>query len=180
MGYIGFEYLDSWRARPLKGEPFSSNLYLTDVIEFDPTRLYKDKSFLNQKYLVEGLSIAQIAAQIFSSKDAVRRGLIRHGIPIREAHKSHGRSAQVPFGQKRQQGRGVPHLGERRVIDAALGLRAQGLSLRQIARFLSQIGVPTKCRGKSWHPEMVERILERASVAIDSRKPSPYCGRFEQ
>lgn len=38
-------------------------------------------------------------------------------------------------------------------------MRESGLSLRQIAKFLDHIGVPTKCRGKKWHPEMIKRIL---------------------
>lgn len=31
---------------------------------------------------------------------------------------------------------------------------------RQIAKFLTKIGVPTKRRGVSWHPEMVKRLLK--------------------
>jgi len=64
------------------------------------------------------------------------------------------------MGKSSKQGREVPHLAEQRVIQAVLDMRSQGLSLRQIARFLSQSGVPTKCRGKSWHPQMVNRILD--------------------
>ncbi len=39
--------------------------------------------------------------------------------------------------------------------------KAQGLSLRAIARTLSDLKIPTKLKGKAWHPEMVSRILER-------------------
>ncbi|MBI3294034.1 MAG: recombinase family protein [Deltaproteobacteria bacterium] len=46
------------------------------------------------------------------------------------------------------------------MIDAVMDMKAQGLSLRQIASFLDKVGVPTKRRGKAWHPEMVNRILE--------------------
>lgn len=59
-------------------------------------------------------------------------------------------------------GKTVPHQVERRVIEAVLELRKQGLSLRQIGRFLSKVGVPTKRRGVSWHPEMVKRVLSYA------------------
>ena len=48
---------------------------------------------------------------------------------------------------------------EHRVIRTAVEMREQGLSLRQIALILSQIGVPTKQRGKAWHPEMKKRLL---------------------
>ncbi|MBT4792006.1 MAG: hypothetical protein HON90_10575, partial [Halobacteriovoraceae bacterium] len=34
------------------------------------------------------------------------------------------------------------------------------LSLRAIARCLDEMKVPTKQRGKKWHPEMVRRILD--------------------
>jgi len=110
---------------------------------------------------VEGLSIAQISAQIFSSQEAVRRGLLKVGIALREAHKPHRNPSQVRYGQKKQRGRPVRHLDEERVITAIQEMRQQGLSLRQIASFLSKIGVPTKKRGKGWHPEMVKRVLER-------------------
>jgi hypothetical protein len=49
------------------------------------------------------------------------------------------------------------------VIEAIQNMRQNGISLRQIAKFLTNIGVPTKKRGVSWHPEMVKRILEERS-----------------
>ena len=53
---------------------------------------------------------------------------------------------------------------EVRVIKAVTDMHQQGLSFRRIAKFLDQIGVPTKCRGKAWHPEMVKRILAANGV----------------
>lgn len=108
---------------------------------------------------MERLSIAQISSQIVSSKAAVRENLVRFGIPLREAHRPHGRPAQPKFGQKMRDGRAVTHKAEKRVIEAVMEMRKQKLSLRQIARFLTKIGVPTKKRGASWHPEMVKRLL---------------------
>ena len=118
----------------------------------------QDKSFLHQKYVVEGLSIDQISKLIFSSKESVRRGLIKVGISLREPHKNPSR---IRYGLKRTKGRPVKHLNEERVISAIKDMREQGLSFRQIAAFLSKIGVPTKHRGRAWHPEMVRRILSR-------------------
>ena len=135
-------------------------LELLDYVGFVHTPRYKDKAFLHQKYVVEGLSIAQIAAQISSSKEAVRCGLVAAGIPIREAHKPHGRPAQPRFGKRVVAGKTQAHIAETRVVKAVVDMRAQGMTLRQIAAFLSQIGVPTKCRGKGWHPQMVSRILK--------------------
>lgn len=51
-----------------------------DTIDFNFEQLWKDKDFLHQKYVLEGHSIAQIAAEILSSREAVRMGLIEFGI----------------------------------------------------------------------------------------------------
>ncbi len=125
--------------------------------------LYKGKAYLNQKYVVEGLSIAQIAALCFASKEAVRTSLLKLKIPLREPSKPHGRSAQPRYGEKVVKDLVVSHQAEQRAIDAILEMSAQGLSLRQIAKVLNQMKVPTKCRGKSWHPEMVKRIIAHKS-----------------
>jgi hypothetical protein len=154
-----FGFVKIWRANGPSCEPFSSNDYLTDFVGFSSKPLYKDRCFLHQKYVVEGLSIAQISSQIFSSKEAVRQNLIRFGIPIREAHKPHGHSAQMKFGKQMRQGKVIPHLAEKRVIEAVVEMRRSNMSLRQIAKFLSKVGVPTKRRGVAWHPEMVKRLL---------------------
>ncbi len=55
---------------------------------------------------------------------------------------------------------------EQKVITAVKQMREQGLSLRQIAKNLSAMGVPTKCAGKKWHPEMVKRMLEASEKRI--------------
>lgn len=52
------------------------------------------------------------------------------------------------------------HKTEQRVIDAIRQMKDEGLSLRAIARCLDGMKVPTKNRGKKWHPEMVKRILD--------------------
>jgi len=59
-----------------------------------------------------------------------------------------------------QQGKVVNHLAEKRVIEAVQEMRQNGLSFRQIAKFLAKIGVPTKRRGSAWHPEMVKRLVD--------------------
>jgi hypothetical protein len=122
--------------------------------------MYKDKEFLHQKYVVEKLSLAQIASQISSSKMVIGKYLRYFEIPLRAANQPHGRPSQPKFGSRIQHGSVTTHLGERRVINAIQELRGQGLTLRQIARFLSQAGVPTKCRGKRWHPQMIKRVLD--------------------
>jgi hypothetical protein len=74
-------------------------LEVSDFIPFVHKPFFKNKEFLQQKYVVEGLSIAQIAEQIVSSKEAVRKALLRYSLPIRQACLPHGRPAQPRFGQ---------------------------------------------------------------------------------
>jgi hypothetical protein len=115
--------------------------------------------------VIEGLSIRQIADEFLSSKEAVRMGLINAGIQLRESSKPHGRQSQVKYGQRRVNGRVVDYKKEQKIILSAQQMWAQGLSLRQIAKNLSAMGVSTKCNGKKWHPEMVRRMLN-CSVSI--------------
>lgn len=95
-----------------------------------------------------------------SSKEAVRQGLIRAGIAVREKSKPHGRPAQARFGKRLQSGQEVDFKAEQRVIEMIVGMQTEGLGLRAIARCLTQLKVPTKCQGRSWHPEMVKRVLQ--------------------
>lgn len=136
-----------------------SSPQIPDIIKLIERPLYRNKSFVHQKYVVEGLSLAQIASKLFVSKEAVRKALKDFNIPIREAHKPHGRQSQPRYGEKKQLGKTVPHMAEKRVIGAIIEMREDGLTLRQVAAYLDKIGVPTKNRGKKWHPEMVKRIL---------------------
>lgn len=108
--------------------------------------------------MVEELSIRQIAAEFLSSKEAVRVGLLSAGIPLRKQSKPHGRQSQVKYGQRRIQGKIVDHKKEQKIITSVQQMWEQGLSLRQIAKNLSAMGVPTKCNGQKWHPEMVRRL----------------------
>lgn len=140
--------------------------------EFRYIPFFKDKSFLTQKYVQEGLSIAQIAEEIRSSKDAVRKGLARFGIPIREPRRHHGNPSQARYGRQVRKGREVDHQVEQRTVDAIKELHAQKLSLRQIAKILTQMKIPTKCRGKSWHPQMVKRILDHIATAAKAPQPA--------
>ena len=149
-----------------KPEPFSSTFYLIIIPEETMQPLYKDKAFVHQKYVIEGLSIKEIAREIFSSKAAISNALRRFDIPVREAHKPHnGRVSSPSYGTKLRSGRASPHVAEQQMIETIKELRAQGLTLRKVAEILTNMGVPTKKRGKSWHPEMVKRILDRMEVS---------------
>lgn len=86
-------------------------------------------------------------------------GLTRFGIPIREVHEHHGHPSQPRHGKRFYQDRLVDLRLEKEVILMIRDLRSKGYSLRRIARMLNVMAVPTKWRGKAWHPEMVRRIL---------------------
>ena len=103
--------------------------------------------------------MGQIASEILSSKASIRKGLIDFNIPLREPHQPHGQQSQAKFGSIRRAGKIIEVRYEQRVIQTAKDLRDQGLSLRQIASTFSTMGIPTKCQGKKWHPQMVSRIL---------------------
>ena len=120
---------------------------------------YKCGEFLKQKYEVEKLSLSQIASECGASKDSVRKGLVENGIRLRSAHQNHGRPSQPRFGKRLIKGSEVEFKHEQRVIEAIVRMRKEGLSLRAIARCLTEMRVSTKCRGKKWHPEMVSRVL---------------------
>ncbi len=129
---------------------------------------FNDPLFLHQKYMVEMLSIGQISKLIGSSKDAVRHGLARHNIAIREKSQHHGHPAQAKYGQRVIKGRIIEFKVEQRVVTAVREMHAQGLKLRQIAKVLDQMGISTKCRGKKWHPQMIKRIIENELISLEA------------
>ena len=93
-------------------------------------------------------------------------GLINAGISLRPACLPHGRQSQPKYGQRKIKGTVVEYKLEQKIIRAVAQMWEQGLSLRQIAKNLSAIGMPTKCNGKKWHPQMVKRLLAYASSTI--------------
>ena len=139
----------------------SPKTHLVEMIDFIHTPLWKSKTFLEEKYVKNGRSIAQIADETLSSRAAVRDALIGFQIPLREKGKPGLRPAQVPYGFRRSNGLLVPNLGEQRVIQSVKKISKEGLPYRKICDFLTSVGVPTKNRGKGWQPEMIRRLLNR-------------------
>jgi hypothetical protein len=126
--------------------------------------LFKNKIFIQQKYLVEGLSANQIADEIDCSRMTVLDALVKFGIPVREPYYHHGHPSQPRYGKKYQKRLLTSHQIEQRVIGVVSQLRKSGLTLRQIAQVLSDMKVPTKCHGESWHPEMIRRIINHTDT----------------
>lgn len=139
----------------------TATCYLSVTIEFIHTKQWKSKTLLIEKYVEKRLSIAQIAEEIASSKSTIRSALKRFKIPIREKGNPGFRPAQVPFGYRRERGLLAPYLEEQKIIEAIMKMADGGVSYRKICEFLSTMKVPTKMRGRKWHPEMIRRILKR-------------------
>ncbi len=148
--------------------PEKESPYLVDIIYFQHTFPWKSKTFLEEKYVKNGRSIAQIAEETLSSRAAVRDALIGFRIPIRKQGNPGLRPSQVPYGFRRSAGLLVPHLGEQRVIESIRRMSSDGLSYRKICDFLTSVGVPTKNRGKGWQPEMIRRLLTRSGTQSNS------------
>lgn len=115
--------------------------------------------FQRAKYIDEGLSIKQIAELCESSKAAVLHDLLRFGIPIRKHGQPHGRPSQPRYGKRLVRGSERDYQVEQKVIEAIQDLRIQRMTLREVGKTLTRLGIPTKCKGRGWHPEMVRRVL---------------------
>lgn len=63
------------------------------------------------------------------------------------------------YGKRLANGEVVDSMSEMRVVKAILDFNNDGMSLRQICRFLESTGVPTKTKKSRWHPTMVNRII---------------------
>lgn len=149
-------------ARRTSFHPDLPQPYVVDNFEFNFRPLWKNETFLTQKYLVDGRSITQIALEYLSSRATVRKALIDFGIKRRQPGKPGLRPAQAAYGYRMSNGLMVRHEAEQKVISVVERMNRKGMSLREICDFLTSIGIPTKRRGQRWHPEMINRILKRS------------------
>lgn len=137
--------------------------------------LLKIKSFLQQKYLIEKLTINQIAAVTLSSRSTVIKYLRAAEIQIRDEEHRIGGST---YGVRKVNGRFVTNHKELELMEKIKTLRDQGLGVQQIADVLQGLNLPTK-RGGKWSRTVVYSILRRMearSAAVAPRdKPS---GKF--
>jgi hypothetical protein len=133
---------------------------IVDTIRFYEPPAWKNQSFLHQKYVLEGLSLRQIASEVMSSKYAVRKEILEANIKLRGKSHHNGNPSQVKFGQRVVKKKLIDLKVEQRVIDSVRKMKEEGLGLRAIARCLNEMKIPTKNRGKAWHPEMVKRLID--------------------
>lgn len=122
---------------------------------------FKDKSFLHQKYVVEGLTCDEIASQIFSARTTVLKYLKIHGIPVREVGSNQKRVRGLAYGKKIKERALAEHKREQEAILKMRELRDKGFSYWKIAEVLNAMKVPTKTKRGRWHARTVLSILNQ-------------------
>lgn len=130
---------------------------LVDSFEFNPRYQFRDRLFLHQKYVAEGLSPEQIAAETFSSRKVIVKHLKGSGIVLRT--KDRRKTGPLPFGVRRRQYRVMVDKRATLAIMRMRQLREQGLSYDRIAGVLNTMGIKT-CSGRAqWYAKTVREVL---------------------
>ena len=140
-------------------------------ITFIYSEPFQNKEFLYQKYVVEELSISEIATQISSAESTVHKYLMKFDIPRREPGKTIRKKRNLAFGKQVVKRKEIDHKKEQVLILKMNALRSQGFSYWKIADILNALKVPTKTRKGRWHARSVKKILDdnqASSVTEDS------------
>lgn len=135
------------------------------ITEFNVIPLFRNETFLRQKYVSEGLSTKQIAGLIFSARLTVTEALKRYGIPLRDADQTAWyRRGQLGFGRRVVNGRVTVNQREIDTVEHMRDLHSKGFSYWKIAEILNTMGVPTKSRRAKWQAATVMKILKAAQA----------------
>src|SRR5438128_2495928 len=92
---------EDWGKITFPPHQLHKNIALSIIPRFD------DPVFLHQKYIVEGLSVDEIAGQIFSSSSTVHKRLREFGIITRPA--SAKNKTRLAYGEAWRDHKVVPH-----------------------------------------------------------------------
>lgn len=134
------------------------------VSSISVTPLYKQECFLRQKYEVEGLSIRQIAAQVFSARSTVAGQMKAFKIPLRDCTEQlRFNKGQMAFGERQTAQGVIPHKGQEDVMGIMIKLRSKDYSYWKIADELTRRGIPTKNGNRQWKAATVMKICKRAA-----------------
>jgi hypothetical protein len=142
---------------------------VTETLEFVYVPLFEDRSFLYQKYVVEGLNPAQIAAQTFSCRTTIMARLRAFDIPLRHEAEGYKTRSQLGFGQTMRQNRVIANQRELAAIRKMQKLRERGWSYWKIADVMNDWGIRTKTGKGKWHARSVQQILGKAG--LDKNNP---------
>jgi hypothetical protein len=137
---------------------------LVNIIEFYVVPRFKDPNLLHRKYVVEKLSLGEVAKLLFSSKATIAKHLKLNGIPLREPGKSIRRRRGLAYGQRVVDRAEVDHKREGALIQKMAKLRQSGLSYHKIANILNTWNIPTKTRRGKWSGKQVHQILKRLKL----------------
>lgn len=136
---------------------------LDETIDFSLHPLYLNATLLHQKYVVEGLTIKQIAAQFFCSTWAVQKHLKKFCIRDSERGKQRNRKRTLTrYGKKWKNGELVQNNAEQSTIKKISALRNTGKSYEEVASILNALGIKTGTGEGKWHAMSVKRIVRAA------------------
>ena len=151
-----------WRDERQLPELFTPLVYLADIINISLTKPPLDSISLRQNYEGKGLSLRQISAENFHSRQVISDVLKGSGVVLRAAGQNHGNPSQLRFGYRKDKGKVVPHMGEQQVISAIKDLREEGMTFRQIAQRMTVLRIPSKNGKLKWHPMTVKRAIQNS------------------
>lgn len=132
------EELNTVNLRPVQLTPYSTIC--------KPNCIINDR-YVHDKYVVEGLNMAQIAALLNTSRHKIKASLLRYEVEFDLSSKQKEALRHRKYGYKRERKKTLEHKTEQRTIRAINEMREKGLSYQQVADILYQMKVPTKMNG---------------------------------
>jgi hypothetical protein len=140
-------------------QPLFPPLQLVVNSSFSHRPAYKDASFLHQKYVVERLSMQEIADRIFSSTRTVAKYLKQAAIEARPSEAKN--SSRLRYGESWRRGQVEHNRREAQNIDRMRSLRAKRFSYGKIADIMNSMKVPTKTGRGRWHARYIQELLTK-------------------
>jgi len=135
---------------------FPSSPVLRMVSSICTKQLYRNETFLKQKYESEGMSARQIAVLIGCPHSVINRALARFSI-----RKVPRRLGSPEYGFKIEKCRRIPHVREQKIIRQMQRMRDLGMSYLKIAEKLNSRGIRTPLGKDHWCGCVVRAILKR-------------------
>ncbi|MEI7488005.1 MAG: recombinase family protein [Chryseobacterium sp.] len=132
-----------------------------EILTLSSKKAILTESFLKQKYVVEGLSSGEIAAQTFSSRTTVTRHLKQCGIPLKTFTRRE--TGKMVYGFRQYSGKAIGVKKEGEVIELIKSYRESGYSYIRIADILNKNKIQTKMKKGIWYSKVVRQIFLRAA-----------------
>lgn len=129
------------------------------IIRFGPSLEYKNRDFLYQKYVIEGLTCQEIADLISSSRTTVLKYLKEFEISVRRQGVNSNRKRGLPYGSKVRAKEEAEHKRELENVKKMRELRGKGYSYWKIAEIFNSMKIPTKTKRGKWHAKTIQQIL---------------------